>query len=63
MESVFLPDGGAAVLTPTRDRLRAGYLWQGEKAFVFSGLTYLSPEFDSQPEGQLVGSLTLSFDF
>ena len=63
VESVFLPDGGAAVLTPTRDRLRAGYLWQGEKAFVFSGLTYLSPEFDSQPEGQLVGSLTLSFDF
>ncbi len=62
-DSVFLPEGGAAVLTPTRDRLRAGYLWQGEKAFVFSGLTYLSPEFDSQPEGQVVGSLTLSFDF
>ena len=62
-DSVYLPDGGAAVLTPTRDRLRAGYMWQGEKAFVFSGLTYLSPEFESQPKGQIVGSLTLSFDF
>lgn len=62
-DSAFLPAGDAAVLAPTRDRLRVGYLWQGDKAFVFSGLTYLSPEFDSQPEGQIVGSLTLSFDF
>ncbi len=61
--SVYLPEGGPAPLTPHRTRLRAGYLWQGENAFVFSGLTYLSPEFDTQPEGQVVGSFTVSFSF
>lgn len=61
--SVFLPEGGAAVLTQGRDRLRIGSLWQGQSAFIFSGLTYLSPEFDSQPEGQLLGSVTLSLAF
>ncbi len=61
--SVFLPPGGAAVLKPGRDRLRAGYLWHGKAASIFSGLTYLSPEFNGQVEGQIVGSLTLSFGF
>ncbi len=61
--SVYLPADGPAVLLPDRSRIRAGYLWQGADAFVFSGLTYLSPEFAGQTEGQIVGSLTVSFGF
>lgn len=61
--SVYLPSDGAAVLTPTRTRLRAGLNWQGEKSFVFFGATYLSPEFNQQPVGQTVGSLSLLVKF
>ncbi len=61
--SVFLPEGGAAVMTPQRDRIRAGYFWQGKSATAFSGLTWLSPEFDAQPDGQILGSFSLSFSF
>lgn len=62
-DSVYLPAGGPAVMLADRDRLRAGYLWQTRDTFVFSGLTYLGPEFASQTEGQVVGSLTVSFAF
>lgn len=62
-DSALLPAGGAAVASDTRSRLRAGVAWQGEKSAVFYGITYLSPEFDSQPEGQLVGSINLNLRF
>ena len=62
-DSALLPDGGAAVASETRGRLRAGVAWQGQKSAVFYGITYLSPEFDSQPEGQLVGSVNLNLRF
>ncbi len=61
--SELLPDGGAVVATGTRGRLRAGMAWQGETSSAFYGLTYLTPEFDSQPEGQLVGSVNLNLRF
>lgn len=61
--SALLPEGGTAVATATRGRLRAGLAWQGETASAFYGLTYLTPEFDSQPEGQLIGSVNLNFRF
>ena len=62
-DSAYLPEGGAAVMTDTRARIRAGVQWQGEQASAFYGLTYLSPEFDSQPEGQVVGSLNVNLRF
>ncbi len=62
-DSALLPDGGAAVVSETRGRLRVGVAWQGQKSAVFYGITYLSPEFDSQPEGQLVGSVNLNLRF
>ena len=62
-DSAYLPDGGAAVLSDERTRVRAGVEWQGERADVFYGLTYLGPEFDGQSEGQLAGSLRVNFDF
>lgn len=62
-DSALLPEGGAAVATDTRGRLRAGLAWQGESSSAFYGVTWLSPEFDSQPEGQLVGSVNLNLRF
>jgi hypothetical protein len=62
-DSALLPEGGAATLTESRGRLRAGMQWQGDRAAVFYGLTYLSPEFDEQPEGQFLGSLNVNLRF
>jgi len=61
--SAYLPGGGAAVMTPTRRRLRAGLRWRGEKSEVFYGVTRLSREFDGQPIGQTVGSLRIKLRF
>lgn len=61
--SYLLPAGGAVTASKTRTRLRAGLNWQSEKSFVFFGLTHLSKEFDEQPEGQTVGSLSLLVRF
>lgn len=62
-ESVFFPKGGAVEMSPTRHRARAGIAWQRDKSDGFFGLTYLSPEFESQPEGQIVGSLRIRYKF
>ena len=61
--SAYLPTGGAAVASDIRTRLRAGLQWQGQSASVFYGVTYLAPEFKSQPEGQIVGSLNVNLRF
>ncbi len=62
-DSIYLPDGEAATLTDTRHRVRAGVHWQGAASSAFYGVTYLSPEFEQQDEGQVVGSLALNFKF
>lgn len=62
-DSALLPAGGPAVMKEERHRLRAGMHWQGKKASVFYGMSYLSPEFESQPEGQVVGALNLNLKF
>ena len=61
--SALLPTGGAVEAIDTRGRLRAGLAWQGQTSSAFYGITYLSPEFDSQPEGQLIGSVNLNLRF
>ena len=61
--SAYLPDTGAAAALLTRTRLRAGIAWSGERAAAFYGVTYLPPEFESQPQGQVVGSVNLNFRF
>ena len=60
--SAYLPDA-APQAKDTRTRLRAGMQWQGHATSVFYGVTYLSPEFDGQPEGQVVGSLNVNLRF
>jgi hypothetical protein len=62
-DSELLPDGGAANLSDTRARLRAGVNWQGKSSELFYGVTWLGEEFDSQPDDQLVGSLRLRLRF
>jgi hypothetical protein len=62
-DSALLPSGGAAVLSDTRERLRLGMQWQGKSNAVFYGVTWLGPEFDGQPQGQVVGSLNIQLQF
>lgn len=62
-DSALLPSDGIATLSEDRSRLRAGMYWQGEKASIFYGVTYLSKEFEQQPEGQLTGALNLNLKF
>jgi len=62
-DSIYLPEGGAVTLTPDRLRLRAGVHWQGVRNSVFYGVSYLSPEFEEQSSGQLVGGLSVNLKF
>lgn len=63
LHSAWLPSARGYNLTPFRNRLRAGMSWQGDRLGVFYGATWLGPEFSAQPEGQVVGSVQLSFRF
>lgn len=62
-ETALLPEGGAVTASDTRTRLRAGLNWQGERSSIFYGVTYMGPEFDEQPQGQVVGSVNLNLRF
>ncbi len=63
-DSIFLPDTGQGARNDTRGRLRVGARWHGQdNTGIFYGLTYLSPEFANQSEGQITGSLQLNFNF
>lgn len=62
-DSQYLPGSLGYRLTDARSRLRAGVHWAGGRTSVFYGLTYLSPEFEAQPEGQIVGSFTWRLKF
>lgn len=62
--SVYLPEDRDVVPSDRRGRLRAGVHWHSaDDTSIFYGLTYLSPEFEDQPEGQVTGSLKLNFNF
>ena len=62
-DSGLLPSGGAVTAADTRYRMRAGLQWQAKGATAFYGVTYLSPEFDQQDQGQVVGALSLNLRF
>lgn len=63
VDTALLPSGGAVTASDDRYRLRAGLHWQGKRASTFYGVSYLSREFEEQPEGQVVGALSLNFRF
>ncbi|MEH6738590.1 MAG: lipid A-modifier LpxR family protein [Sulfitobacter sp.] len=62
-DSIYLPEEDGFELTDSRDRVRAGVHWQGERATAFYGLTYLGEEFEAQKEGQVVGSIHINLSF
>lgn len=61
--SVFLPESPGYDIEETRARLRAGVHWQTRKTSAFFGWTWLSKEFSAQPDGQLVKSIRVKYDF
>lgn len=62
-DSFLLPSSDGYVLTSSRRRLRAGMHWEGDKAGMFYGISWLDEEFKGQGEAQLVGSLRLRIAF
>ncbi|SEV91135.1 hypothetical protein SAMN04488515_0188 [Cognatiyoonia koreensis] len=63
-DSAYLPADSGYVASETRTRARAGVHYQvSEDISFFYGMTYLSEEFEGQPEGQVLGSLKLNFNF
>lgn len=62
-QSIFLPSSRGYTVEPTRHRLRAGVNYGFGASNLFYGVTYMSEEFTAQPEGQLVGSLSLVIPF
>jgi len=58
----FRPSDGLSV-NQTRARLRAGAFYQGDKLDAFYGVSWLSPEFSAQEEGQFVAALSVSLRF
>ena len=62
-DSRFLPSSRGLQEESTRTRLRAGLSWRGRGKGLFYGLTWLSEEFEAQPEGQVIGTLNLMLNF
>lgn len=60
--SALLP-APAYSLTPLRLRARAGLGYQGRRASVFGGVTWLGPEFSAQPGGQVVSAFQMQWQF
>lgn len=64
MATDYLPSSGPGAAKDQRWRARVGVHYaQSPNADIFYGLTYLSEEFEGQPEGQVLGSLTLNFNW
>lgn len=61
--SAFLPSSSGVTARDSRSRLRAGVHWQGDRAALFYGLTWLGKEFEGQDEGQFVGSIRVDLKF
>ena len=62
-ESVFLTPDLGAELTEVRGRVRIGGSYASDRYEVFYGLTWLSPEFEAQSEGQFVGTFQAKIRF
>lgn len=62
-DSIYLPAASGYSLSDTRDRARAGILWQGKRTHGFFGMTYLGKEYTSQMSEQVVGSIRLRVEF
>lgn len=62
-DSYLLPSEDGYRVEQARGRVRAGLRHVGDNRELFYGITWLSKEFEAQPESQLVGSVNLNFRF
>lgn len=60
--SIYLPANRGLELEP-RGRIRLGVNRMSENWSLFYGLTYLTPEFEAQPEGQFLGAAQIRYRF
>jgi hypothetical protein len=63
LNSAYLPAARGVTPSPFRTRLRAGVFYQSRKFDLFYGLSWHSPEFTSQREGQVIGTVSLGVRF
>lgn len=61
-DSKLFPAGGVTA-EKNRTRVRAGLAYQGKGSSMFYGLTWLSPEFREQTEGQVIGTIAYNWRF
>ncbi len=62
-DSTYLPGSSGLAPKPWRMRVRGGLRSLGQSRDVFVGLTWLSPEYEGQPNGQVLGSLSVDHHF
>lgn len=63
-DSIFLPSNGPVQLEEFRPRARAGMHWRSQGGTsLYYGFSWLGEEFNTQPDGQIVGSLQLRVKF
>lgn len=62
-DSAYIPNSGTVSLKHERYRARLGLNWEAKYGTLFYGATYLSKEFNQQPESQVVGSLSFKISF
>ena len=62
-DSIYLPGSSDIQLDKERYRARLGVNWEARRGTLFYGLTYLSREFETQSEGQVLGSLSFKISF
>lgn len=62
-DSRYLPSSRGVAPKSVRARVRTGLRSQSENRDVFFGLTWLSPEYEGQPNGQILGSISVDARF
>ncbi len=62
-DSNLLPENRGYEVRNVRPRARAGFLYEGENAGLFYGVTWLGKEFEGQRDSQVTGSLNVKFNF
>lgn len=62
-DSKLLPESRGYTVESFRPRARAGFVYEGESAGLFYGLTWLGKEFEGQSDSQVTGSLNVKFNF
>lgn len=63
LDGGFVADGPKVDREDFTFRLRAGLMLEYDPIAIVYSINWLSPEFESQPEGQLIGAVSLKYRF